>query len=231
MPLTLYYWNSKGFAEPTRLLLHYLKVNYDEFTWVDNAGWAAKRDEIFVDPIDSPFPAFPILIDGEFILSGDEAIHYYVCKKFGGVLLYGKTLQDQVRVRQINTLLGKMHKLTIFSGIASKDYEKNFTKFLKEDGEIAQSIKSLAGFLADKDFLLGYLTVSDIRTTYELRYVRNAALSIGLDDPVVGKHDNLVALIKRVAALPELQGFAGGPRDYKFTPEGLSPWYNEYPLE
>ena len=231
MPLKFYYWNAKGWAEPARQLLHYLKIDYEETTWEDFPGWFAKRDEIFVDPIKSPFPDFPILIDGDFVLSEQETIHYYLCKKFGRPDLYGKTLQDQVRVRQINALLTKMLTKVIFQVVLSPDHKTNITEFLKEGGEINEYIKSLAGFLDDKNFLLGYLTISDFRTAYQLRHVRNTALSNGLEDPIVGKHENLVALIKRVAALPELAGFAGGPKDYPFEPVAFAPWFKDHPLQ
>ena len=228
MPLKFYYWTCKGWGEPSRLLLHFFKQEYEEITWDDFSGWHAKRDEIFVDPIKTPFPTFPILIDAGFLVSGQEEIHYYLCKRCGRPDLYGKTLQDQVRVRQINTLLTKTMRLFINKAVLSPDYKANLTELFKEGGEIQQNVKSLAGFLADKNFLVGYLTISDIRTAYQVKHLRSAALSVGLDDPIVGKYDNLVALIKRVAAVPELADYK--ENDYPYEPVKYAPWFLTYPL-
>ena len=231
MPLTLCYWDSKGWAEPSRLLLHIFKVDYQEVTWPGFAGWFAKRDEVFTDPVKTPFPHVPILIDGDFVLSQHQVIHNYLIKKYNRLDLLGKTLQEETRVRQIDAICTEVHTAVIFKGLLAEDYEAFLTKAFKEDGQFANAIKSFSGFLADKDFFVGYLTLADLRATYELKYIRNAALSLGLEDPIVGKYDNLVALIKRVEALPELEGYYGGPRDYKYTPDDLGLWYKEYPLE
>ena len=230
MTLRLFYWNSKGWVEPSRLLLHYLKVDYEEITWKDYDGYLAKKEVIFTDPLKTPFPNFPILIDGDFVLSEHEVINYYLCKKYNRLDLYGKNLQDEVRVRQMNALMTKVYDLIIDNAIVGGDYTTFLTNAFKEDGDIAQSIQSLAGFLADKDFLVGYLTLSDFRASYQLKYFRNAALSVGLEDPIVGKHDNLVALIKRVDGLPELEGYFGSARDHQYTPEVLAHWFKEFPL-
>ena len=231
MPIQLYYWHSKGWAEPTRLLLHMFKVEYEEITWTGMEGWFAKKQEIFNDPIKRPFAKYPILIDDDFVVSEHSAINYYLCKKYNRLDLYGKNLQDEVRVRQMNGMLNEMMIYVVFFGLMSPDYENNLKKAFKEDGDIAESIKSFAGFLVDKDFLVGYLTLADIRTAYILKYARNAALSLGLEDPVVGKYENLVALIKRVDALPELEGFAGSDKDHAYIPANLVAWYKEFPIE
>ena len=227
MPLKFYYWSCKGWGEPSRLLFHFFNLEYEEITWDDIPGWFAKRDEIFVDPIKTPFPGIPILIDAGFLISGQEEINYYLCKKHGRPDLYGKTLQDEVRVRQINSLLTEAMDLVVKGGV-SPDYKANLTKLFKEGGKLKQNVKNLAGFLADKDFLVGYFTISDIRAAHGLKHLRSAALSAGLDDPVVGKYDNLVALIKRVAAVPELADYK--ENDYPYEPEKYFPWFVIHPL-
>ena len=228
MPLKFLYWRCKGWGEPSRLLFHFFKLDYEETTWPDFPDWLASRAEIFVDPIKTPFPGFPILIDAGFLISGQEEIHYYLCKRHGRPDLYGKNLHDQIRVRQINTLLTKTMSVIVTKAVLSPDYKANLTELFKEGGEVEQNVKSLAGFLADKDFLVGYFTISDIRAAHGLKHLRNAALSVGLDDPIVGKYDNLVALIKRVAAVPELADYK--ENEYPYEPAKFAPWFVIHPL-
>ena len=231
MPLQLHYWNSKGWGEPIRQLLHYLKIDYEDITWSDDEGWYARKAEFFTDLEKKPFPNSPFLVDGDFILTESSVIPYYICKKFERMDLYGKTFHDEIRVRQVNAVLNELHAHTIMLIFGTADSTKWLTVSMKEGGKISNVLERLSRFLAQKDFVVGYLTMADFKLAYQLKYIRNAALSIGLEDPIVGKYDNLVALVKRVAGLPELEGYAGSAKDHPYTTAHKALWYKEFPLE
>ncbi|KAM7538954.1 hypothetical protein Aperf_G00000052731 [Anoplocephala perfoliata] len=98
MPPLIAYWNIRGLAEPIRLLLHYLGVEYDEKVY--NFGpppgnsreeWLSEKFKLGLD-----FPNLPYYIDGDYKLTQSSAIMEYIadthnmvptCKKHRAVLL------------------------------------------------------------------------------------------------------------------------------------------------
>ena len=75
-PLIFGYFNMRGSARgnPTRFILNYAGVPYEEKTYVAGSGeWQSQRDGLEMD-----FPNLPYIIDGDLKLSESVAIQMYI---------------------------------------------------------------------------------------------------------------------------------------------------------
>ena len=84
-PLILGYWDMRGAGRgnPTRFILNYAGVPYEEKTYVAGSGdWQAQKDGLGMD-----FPNLPYIIDGDLKLSETVAIQMYIAQKYKPELL------------------------------------------------------------------------------------------------------------------------------------------------
>lgn len=82
--LTLGYWDIRGFAEPSRLLLHYTKTPFTNKLYHFGDAPDFKRDEWLKDKnsLGLDFPNLPYLIDGDLKLSQARTILTHLGRKF-----------------------------------------------------------------------------------------------------------------------------------------------------
>jgi glutathione S-transferase len=75
--ITLGYWNARGLAQVSRLLLAYTKVNWKDKIYTDRTSWfdGDKKNLGFT------FPNLPYLIDGALKLTESSAIQRYIINK------------------------------------------------------------------------------------------------------------------------------------------------------
>ena len=225
--LKLGYWKARGFTHPIRQLLHITKLNFENITWDTREELQAQKEAVFFngDKV-HPFPNCPFLIDGDFVLTESSAIPLYICHKANRPDLLGKNLVDQSRVRQIEGVAFDLLQ-TIGKHVFDPEKEKKIQEAAKEGGPCRQQAGKLSEFLAEKDFLVGYLTYADLLVVHYLLVTRNFCLSLGIEDPYK-EFGNLDGLCRRIGALPELEGFA---YNYPYVLDWVYPWFKDHPLE
>ena len=89
MSITLSYWDIRGLAEPSRLLLRYADADWTDDRQADRDSWLAKKFDLGLE-----FPNLPYLIDGDVKLTQSLAIIRYLGRKFN---LAGTNEAEQVR--------------------------------------------------------------------------------------------------------------------------------------
>lgn len=82
MSITLSYWDIRGLAEPSRLLLRYAGAKWEDKRFVfspeSRGEWNAEKFSLGLD-----FPNLPYLIDGDVKLTQSLAILKYLGRKYG----------------------------------------------------------------------------------------------------------------------------------------------------
>ena len=83
------YWKIRGLGAPIRMLLHFLKVDFEDRTYqvgdapdFDKTAWLQDKFRLGMD-----FPNLPYLIDGETKITETAAILQYIAMKWRPSLL------------------------------------------------------------------------------------------------------------------------------------------------
>ena len=212
------YWGIKGIAEPTRWLISYLGLPVQEWNPATPEEWQARKASLGL------FPNLPFLKDGDFLLTESNAIPGYLIKKSGKQELLGKTIEDQARVRQLEEVFAEV-RVNFFKVLSSPgDVKENIAKSIAPGSTAAFKAEQLSALLGDKDFFLGYLTWADLQFAYDSQVAFAVDQSLGLPYPL-DSHPNLVALIKRVAALPAVAARIQSSKAVPFYPSSVLPFH------
>lgn len=151
--LVLGYWGVQGLAHPTRYLLAYHKIDWEDKQYKDAAEWF----DVDKKTIDT-FPNLPYIKDGDTVVTESVAVIQYAAFKTGNTDLLGKNRMDSIKIYQcygvIDDLNGAILKLA-----KDQEYDKVRDTTLKE--KIVPYLKKLSAELGDKEYLLGYLTWVD----------------------------------------------------------------------
>ena len=223
MTLQFGYWNSRGYAHPIRQLLYITKLEFENVTWPDREGWLAKKQEVFGEG--DQLPNCPYLVDGDFIVTESTAIPFYVANKAERTDLIGKDVKDQTRVRQFQGISVDLMN-SIIKILGAEDIKEKAAATAKKGGSTYNIAERISKFLGDKDFLVGYFTFADLVVAHTVQFTRNVCLSLEIEDPYA-EFGNLLALCKRVEALPELEGF---PYNLPYVPAGMLDWFKVHDL-
>ena len=133
--LTLGYWKIRGLAEPIRILLHYLEIDYKEDLYefgpapdYNLDSWYNVKFKLGLD-----YPNVPYLFDENFKLTESGAILRYLCGKYKPELL-GETLKEKAIVDMSVGVLWDLWNAKARLMYQGKDFQGNegFKKTMKD---------------------------------------------------------------------------------------------------
>ncbi|VDL58054.1 unnamed protein product [Hymenolepis diminuta] len=150
MAPTLGYWNIRGLAEQIRLLLRYLKVEYQEKLYEPGPAPDYDRREWMADKFNLglSFPNLPYYIDGDFKISQSSAILEYIADRHDMVSNCKK--QRAILHMLMNSILD--FRLSFVKICYSPDFEALKVDFLKT---LPEKLKQFEDYLGDKKWLTG----------------------------------------------------------------------------
>ncbi|KAL4432929.1 hypothetical protein ABPG74_014443 [Tetrahymena malaccensis] len=157
---TLGYWDVRGLAEPIRLLLSYLKVQYTEKLYqFDSNEWIDQDKQT----LDHSFPNLPYYIDGDVKIVQSTAIPIYIIKKHQRYDLIGENIDGTFNQREIKVIemIGVINDIR--TQIIRLCFNPDFKK-LRENyfaANISGLLNKVVDFLGQKDYLLDSLTYAD----------------------------------------------------------------------
>lgn len=191
--LTLGYWSAPGKAQATRYVLELAGLEYNDVRYTNPADWFG-RDKL---ALGLEFPNLPYIIDGDVKLTESEALFEYAANKTGQTELLGKE-GDRYTVILLRNLISDLGTRLYFSTIASTPEEK--TKILTE--QVLPKLKFVHAKLANKDWILGYLSAADI---YLISIAKGfSKLAPEQYTELAGSFD---ALIARFEAIPKIAAY------------------------
>ncbi|XP_068275381.1 glutathione S-transferase 2-like [Nyctibius grandis] len=150
MVLTLGYWNIRGLAHASRLLLEYTGTPYQERLYCpgpapdfDLSDWTNEKNKLGLD-----FPNLPYLIDGPTKVTQSNAILRYLARRSG---LGGESEEELLRVdlleNQIVDLRDSFARLCY-----SPDFEKLKPLYLEQ---LPGKLRELSRFLGSRPWFAG----------------------------------------------------------------------------
>ena len=191
------YWHFRGLANPIWLLLAHENAEWKPRFFETPESYFGNKDSLGLD-----FPNLPFIVDGETKVSETSAIPHYIAHKLGKPELLGKPGLDHIKHFEI-------------MGV-QQDILANFLKIIgakEEGGKVFDEVKDrffypkfekLGKFLGEKDFLLGYVTYSDIHLAFLVQNLEKVANT--LERPsFFEKNPNLKTHAERVMALPGIK--------------------------
>jgi glutathione S-transferase len=188
------YWAIRGRAQVPRLLLAYTGLKFTSKNYTNKEDWFNHDKQ----SLGLPFPNLPYLIDGNVKMTEAEAISWYIIERSGHKELEGKTLPDRAMIGNINGVLGDIQSelRPIFTGEKSaEEMSKLFTDKAKTKLDL------LYKFLGDKDWFLGYLTLSDFKLAEAVNY-----LELAWPDHIK-EYPKFIALRTRFNDLPQIKAY------------------------
>lgn len=141
------YWDIRGRAEHIRLLLHYLKVDYEERTYTipKASDWMNDKFNLGLD-----FSNLPYLLDGDFKITESMAIPSYICDKFAPEL-NGRNSQERALVQMFAFMLYDL-KVSSTIPMFSRDIKEKLPKIIQDT---KAKLSAISKYLEGRMYLVG----------------------------------------------------------------------------
>ena len=227
--LILGYWGVGGAATSIRMLLHYLKVEYENLFYESMEEWVAKKSEYYQNP-NTNLPNLPHLIDGDYFLTENAAIPFYICAKFNRLDLFGETPQEQGRIRQMESCIRDLYQHLAGPIWGPADKAKETIEANLAEGKPANLLlNEIFKVIGDKQFITGKFSYADLKVAHMLSYYREIALNFGVKCPICC-NENVMNYLRGIRAMEEFKDFNGGENDPPLLHEMIIKGYKQYPL-
>lgn len=183
--LVLGYWASQNLSQPTRWLLVYHNIEFEDKLYTDPDSWF-KKDK---PALKTPFPNIPYIMDGETVITESYATLQYAALKSGNPDLFGKNDLDSIKVHQNYGVAKDLFKVVKDLAL-NPEYEKVRDTTLSE--KASPFLEKFSVALGEKDYPLGYLTWADF-------YLFNVLdLLLRMDEKSLDSWPNLKKLHERM---------------------------------
>jgi len=202
--VVLGYWGIRGLAQPPRLLLNFLGVEFEDRRYhlgghphqSDSSAWLNEKHTLGL-----AFPNLPFLLDGSFNISQSNAILYYIAEKYGGSkILNGNTPEQKAEIKMLGEQTMDFRN-TIVRLAYNPEYAHKLPEWAKDSQHPMLTLFST--YLGQKKWLMGdQLSWPDF-VLYEL-LDQSRQMS-----PANHTFANLEDYCKRFKELPEIKAYMG----------------------
>lgn len=184
------YWDIRGLAQPIRLLLAYLNIDFEDVCFQDADSWFSKKFEMGLD-----FPNIPYYIDDEVKLTQTFAILRHLARKHN---MDGKTEKELIDI----SLMEEMAR-DLAMGFARVAYNEN-CETLKPDyiKTATVQLKQVAEFLKNRKYAAGD------RLTYVDFWVYEVLVKFQILTPdLLSPYPQVKAYIDSIENIPAVKAF------------------------
>ena len=190
--------------------------------------WIAKKKEYFKNP-KTALPNLPYLIDGDFFLTENVAIPYYICAKYNRLDLFGETPQEKGRILQMESSINDLYQHLAAPMWGPKDKVKETIEANLAEGKPANLLlNEIFKVIGDKQFITGKFSYADLKIALMLSYYREVALNFGIKCPICC-NQNVMNYLKGIRAMEEFNDFNGGENDLPLMNDLIIKGYKQFP--
>ncbi|XP_031572822.1 glutathione S-transferase Mu 3-like isoform X2 [Actinia tenebrosa] len=192
------YWDIRGLAQPIRLLMHYVGMEFEDKRYscgpapdYSRESWLKEKFTLGLD-----FPNLPYYIDGDIKITQSGAILRHIARKKN---LCGETEKERIIVDMMENQIQDFR--SGFSALCyrSENFDEEKPKYLKN---VVPKIKAFADFLGEKKYLVGdKITFVDFMLYETLDHHKV------FDASLLEPHANLKAYLERIEALPAIAAY------------------------
>ncbi|VDN99502.1 unnamed protein product [Rodentolepis nana] len=197
MAPTLAYWDIRGLAEMSRLMMHYHGDAFEDRQYVcgpapdfDRSDWTAKKFSLGLD-----FPNLPYYMDGDLKITQSAAILEYLADKHDMLPLCKKR---KAELRMLN------NQIMDFRGtFVSLCYNPNYEKLVEGfRAKLPDHLKAFESYLGDKNWLSGEsINFPDFNLCELLNQL------VMWDSTCLDAYPKLKAYLKRFEQLPNIKTY------------------------
>ncbi|KAJ8301663.1 hypothetical protein KUTeg_020650 [Tegillarca granosa] len=211
---TLAYWNTRGLAQPIRLLLNYVGEDFKDVRYElgDGPDYSTEQWRSVKYKLGLPCPNLPYYINGDIKVTQSNAILRHIGRKYN---MLGDTESEKVNVdimlEQAMDFRNNLMKL-----VYNPDFEKIKTDYLKK---LPGALETFQNFLGDNPWFAGQkITVCDFHI-YELLDQHRI-----MEPGCLDKYQKLTEFMDRFEALPNIKAYLASdecikrPINNKFAP-------------
>ena len=193
--IELGYWKLRGLAQPTRNLLTYLGVKFEDKQFNTPDEWQTVRATLGTD-----FPNLPYLKCGDKALTESEAIFLGVALNHKGEHLIGTTIEERVAITQLMGVVRDI-KTNVFNIVFNPDitevaFDNEFEK------SIVPSLLKLVKRMGTNKFLNGKLSIADFFLNLILEILESYK-----GKNLLGKVPTLQSFLENFRSIPELKDY------------------------
>lgn len=196
-------------AHHVRYLLHYLKNElgtYTEWNPKDNKDWVKRKGELAKF---NPLVTVPYLRTGDTVISRPGAMLMAICMKANRNDLLGRTVDEAVQVRAIQSASDDIRNF-VSAGV-HMDKKSLTEKYKTWETRLSSIVTNLTSTIANKEFLTGQLTVADFDVCQVMELYDWFSNIVGFENPFI-KSPQLTRLVKTVKTLPGVSEFVTSPQ-------------------
>ncbi|CAL8110918.1 unnamed protein product [Orchesella dallaii] len=197
----LVYWDIRALAEPIRLLLRYLQVDFEDkrISFGDTSSIPSVLTPWFIQKYSHglDFPNLPFYIDGDVRISQSFAILQYIARKYN---LYGDTIEEQATIDMVSQVV---NDLRWAAWVTYND--PNFRQIKDEwKTSVPERLGDLNKFLEGKEFVLGTkISFADFLVYESLEWYRQCIPEV-FEQPELANLENFQ---KRIAEIPQIKEY------------------------
>nr|CDS31527.1 glutathione S transferase [Hymenolepis microstoma] len=193
----LAYWNIRGLAEMSRLMMHYHGDTFEDRQYVcgpapdfDRSDWTSKKFTLGL-----AFPNLPYYIDGEFKITQAQAILEFLADKHDMIPFCKKR---KAQLRMLNNQVTDFRN-SFVSLCYNPDYEKLVDGFKEK---LADHLKAFELYLTDKKWLDGkHINFPDFNLCELLNQL------VLWDSKCLDAYPHLKAYLNRFENLPNIKEY------------------------
>ncbi|CAH8536260.1 unnamed protein product [Schistosoma turkestanicum] len=200
------YWKIRGLAQPIRLLLEYVRQNYEErlYEWSEVDFWKKEKFTLGLD-----FPNLPYYIDGDIKLTQSNAIIRYIADKHN---MLGGCPKERAEISMLEGAVVDI-RIGITGIVYNKEYETLKIGFFEK---LPSMLKMFEDRLSDKMYLNG-----DKITHPDFMLFDTLDVVLYMDPKCLDKFPKLVSFKQRIENLPQIKNYM---KSRKFIQSPILGW-------
>jgi len=153
----------------------------------------------------------PYIKSGGTVVTRPQSIMMALCMKANRLDLLGKTMEDAIEIRALESNIEELKTFAISCTLMSKDeLKKAYADAFSS--KLMNIVSILSIYLSNKSFLVGDLTIVDFELAHVIEMYGWLSNTTGVPNPFL-THSNLMTLVKSIKNLPGISEYVTSPEE------------------